>query len=189
MQIRSFGCRSWLTLPFSPGQLSRSGAITFDDDADKFIVGYTGIHGFGSVTWVYDFEHAQELPPNLSGPTCGSTAQFGWYGSVLVGDENCGVRMAGLPQNALAATIIALTPHTASLAGVPPVRPSCFLLVPNVGPSSLGTLGVGFGPDVAFPFPLRESLPAMTLYFQGAHFDATGTQVLTTQRLAVDIVR
>ena len=85
--------------------------------------------------------------------------------------------------------IVGLAPFSQLITGVPAVHPGCWLNVPNTGPLHLATLPVRFGPSTLWQIDLPEFLDPMTLWFQGVHFDAAGTEVFTTDRLGVPIVK
>lgn len=173
-----------------PGDTTTSGGVAFDDDGDRFLVAYglddnsLGTH----FTNVDVYVHPAQNPPLLTGLSC-STAQLSWEGSTLIGDEDCKIRLDNLAPGALATIIVGTQPYQALLTGVPLVHPGCWLLVPNTGAGSLATMPIAFGPSVSYDIDLPEWLPPMSFYFQGVHFNAGNTEVFTTERLSVTVVK
>ncbi|MCR9243524.1 MAG: hypothetical protein NXI31_00725 [bacterium] len=192
--VRSLGYRAHRTRQEtvyapSPGEVTLSGAVAFDADANRFLLAY-GVNGSfpGGLTQVDVFEHPAQIPPVLGGLGC-SSATIAWGGSTLIGDDDCGVELSGLPAGALTTVMVATQPFASLLTGTPMVHPGCWLLVPNTGANSIGTLPIAFGPNVRYQVDLPEWLGPMTLHFQGVHFDAAATEVFTTQRLSVSFVK
>ncbi|MCA8952078.1 MAG: hypothetical protein KDE27_21390 [Planctomycetes bacterium] len=165
-----------------------SGAVAYDDAAERFLVAYGVNSGSGGETRVDAYVHPSAPAPTLSGLGC-SAAQLSWEGSQLIGDADCAVRLDGLPNGALSTILVGTQPFSSLLTGLPIVHPGCWLLVPNTGVGSIGTLPIAFGPSISYDIDLPEWLTPFTLYFQGVHFDAAGNEVFTTQRLAVPLVR
>jgi hypothetical protein len=176
---------------FTPaaGQIAGAGAVAFDDDDDHFVIAYerTQLAGASDVRLVR-FAQPTAAAPVVDGLGC-SAAQLGWSGSQLVGAAYSRVTLGGVAPGALMTVAMAMAPFNQPLVGVPNVQNGCWLLVPNAGPDHLGFFSLAFGPDTQWTLPLPEFLPAMTLHFQGFHFDATNTTVSTTQRLSVPIVK
>ncbi|MCA8952092.1 MAG: hypothetical protein KDE27_21460, partial [Planctomycetes bacterium] len=176
------------TVYVSPGnETTAAGAVAYDRPTGEFLIAYARNGALGSSA-IDRYEHVTAPAPSAGGAGC-SAAAFSWSGSQLIGDENCRIRLDGLPGGALATVLIGLAPINQLIVGVPQVQPGCFLNVPNMGPSALGTLPFAFGPTVSYDIDLPEQLPPMTLYFQGVHFDAGNVSVLTTQRFAVPLVK
>jgi hypothetical protein len=63
------------------------------------------------------------------------------------------------------------------------------LLVPNAGPDFLGVLDLRVGGSAAWQFSLPEQLAGMQFYFQCFHSNPQVTELLSTQRLSVEIVK
>ncbi|MCA8953045.1 MAG: hypothetical protein KDE27_26270 [Planctomycetes bacterium] len=166
-----------------------AGAVAFDSNADRFLLAYAVDTNLLDRLKVDVYEHPVQPTPSLSGPGCSQNAQLSWYGSQLIGDVNCGIRLGNLAPGALATAIVGFQPFSGSLTGVPLVHPGCWLLVPNTGPGYLATLPIGFGPTVRWSLPLPGPLDPMTLRVQGVHFDAGNNEVFTTQRLTVQVVK
>lgn len=179
------------TTVFTPSgnEFTNSGAVAFDEDGDDFVIAFERTQpGGSSNARLVRFAQPTANPPTLAGIGC-STATLQWQGSQLVGSEHCGVRLDGLAPGALAVVALATQPTAQPLIGVPGVQNGCWLLVPNTGAGHLGFFPLGFGPTATWTLPLPAWLPSMTLYFQGLHFDASNSTVLTTQRLQVPIVK
>jgi hypothetical protein len=170
------------------GQTTISGGVAFDDDAELFLLGYGLNDGAGNFSHVDRYAYPYQPAPVHAGLGC-SPGQLSWTGSQLIGDEGCEIRLANLAPGALATVLVGTAPYSALLTGLPPVHPGCWLLVPNTGAGSLATMPIGFGPSVSYQLDLPEWLPAMTLYFQGVHFNAANTEVFTTDRLEVSLVK
>ncbi|MCR9246863.1 MAG: hypothetical protein NXI31_17660 [bacterium] len=165
------------------------GAVAFDASAGRFLIGFTERTLTSTWNHVELYAGTPAPAPIDTGPSCGSPAQVEWAGSQFLGSEDCGVQLTGVPNGALGVVVAGLAPFSAPLAGVPPVHPACWALVPNTGATSLGALPFGFGPTITTSLPLPWQLGPMFLFFQGAHFDAAGNTVYTTQRLEVQVVR
>ncbi|MCR9247468.1 MAG: hypothetical protein NXI31_20750 [bacterium] len=163
------------------------GGLAYDSSAARFLFSYAGASPSNTHARLDGYTHPLILPPTVSGTDCGATGQLSWFGSQLIGDESAGVRLNGLGPGALGAILVGTQSFSGSLANIPIVHSGCRLLVPNVGTGSLGTLPFAFGPSASYSFALPSWLPSMALYFQGVHFDASGTEVFTTQRLVVPL--
>jgi hypothetical protein len=167
---------------------SLGGAVAYDDDNQRFLLGYaTNIPGFGTVT-VRPYVHPTAPAPFSSGSSCGS-GQLSWLGSQLIGDGSVAVRMTNAPVGAISLVLFATGTASAQLFGLPPVVDGCWLLVPTGGPDYLGFVDPQLGPTATWTFGLPEQLAPFTLRLQGVHFDATNTQVLSTARLSVPLVK
>lgn len=167
---------------------SLGGAVTYDEDNERFLLGYSyNIPGLG-LEHVAPYIHPSAPAPVSSGIGCG-TGQLSWLGSQWIGDGSVSVRMTNAPAGAIATVLFATSTASLQLFGLPPVVDGCWLLVPTAGPDYLGFVDPQFGPNATWTFPLPESLSSFTLRLQGVHFDATNTQVLTTARLSVPLVK
>ena len=165
------------------------GAVCFDDDDDHFVIAFERTQAGGSsAARLVRFAQLTAPPPSHGGIGC-SNALLSWNGSQLIGSAFGRVILDGVPPGALMTVALATQPFAQPLLGVPYVVNGCWLLVPNTGPDHLGFFAPGFGPQANWTLPLPEFLPAMTLHFQGFHFDATSSVVTTTQRLSVPIVK
>ncbi len=181
--------RSGTVFQPAAGESSVSGAVTFDDDAGQFLIAYGRRFGGGSATTeVRRYAHPVAPAPTLSGLGCGS-GQLQWQGTQLIGSEHSGLNMTNVPAGALMTAIIATAPFSALLVGIPPIVDGCWLLVPNVGPDHIGFFEPTVGPSASWVLRLPTWLDTGTLYFQGVHFDASNSQIFTTQRLNVPIVK
>jgi hypothetical protein len=175
---------------FNPtgNEYSGGGAVAFDEDADQFVIAFERTTPLGSSdARLVRYAYTSAVAPSLAGIGCG-TGQISWQGPQLIGGEHSGIGITNVPAGALMTVAMAIQPVATPLIGVPGVHSGCWLLVPNTGAGSLGFLPLQFGPDGTWNLSLPEWLPAMTLHFQGFHFDAGNTEVFTTQRLEVPIV-
>ena len=167
---------------------SLGGAVAYDEDNERFLLGYSyNIPGLG-LEQIVPYVHPGAPAPSTSGSGCGS-GQLSWLGSQLIGDGSVSVRMTKAPAGAITTVLFATTTASLQLFGLPPVVDGCWLLVPTGGPDYLGFVDPQLGPNATWTFPLPESLSPFTLRLQGVHFNATNTQVLTTARLSVPLVR
>ncbi|MCR9246862.1 MAG: hypothetical protein NXI31_17655 [bacterium] len=171
----------------SGGNPTSAGVVAYDASADDYLVAY-GVDTAFYPANVDRYQHVAAPLPTTGGLGC-SAASFSWIGSQLIGDEDCRVRLDGLSNGALGTVLVGLTPINQLITGVPVVQPGCWLNVPNTGAGALGTMPFGFGPTLLYDFDLPEWLPPLTLYFQGVHFDAANTTVVTTERFAVPVVK
>jgi hypothetical protein len=170
------------------GETTVGGAVTYDEDNAQFLVAYGANAPAIATARIDRYRHPTAAAPTTTGIGCGS-GQLSWYGSQLIGDEGCGVRMDNVPAGALMTVFVALANTNTPLLGVPIVHSGCWLLVPNTGVDSLGSLPLAVGPVASWSFALPEWLDPMSLRFQGLHFDAGNTEVFTTQRLTVPLVK
>jgi hypothetical protein len=167
---------------------SLGGAVTFDEDNQQFLLGYSyNIPGLG-LERIVPYVHPTAPAVFTSGTGCGS-GQLSWLGSQLIGDGSVGVRMTNAPVGGITTVLFATATASAQLFGLPPVVDGCWVLVPTGGPDYLGFVDPQLGPTSTWTFALPESLAPFTLRLQGVHFDATNTQVLTTARLSVPLVK
>lgn len=175
---------------FTPtgSEYSGGGAVAFDEDANQFVIAFERTTPLGSSNArLVRYAYTGAVAPSLAGIGCG-TGQLSWEGSQLIGGEHSGIGIANVPAGAIVTVAMATQPLATPLIGVPGVHSGCWLLVPNTGAGHLGFFPLQFGPTGYWSLPLPEWLPAMTLHFQGFHFDAGNTEVFTTQRLEVPIV-
>lgn len=170
------------------GNTVSGGAVVYDLAANRFVIAYGRNPAGGGSIELRSYEYETAPAPTLGGLGCGS-GTLAWDGLQLIGSASSGVTMTNAPAGALMTVLVGTAPFSAVLNGIPPIVNGCWLLVPNVGPDALGFLPGAIGPNHSWTLPLPESLDPLTIYFQGVHFDATNTQVYTTQRLTVPIVK
>lgn len=165
------------------------GAVAFDERSDAFVIAYSRAVPLGSsdVRLVRFAQPTAPLPATF-GLACGS-AQLHWQGSQILGSEHSAITVDGAPPGGLLAVAVALAPFSTPLLGIPGVHNGCWLLVPNTGPTFLGFLPLAIGPSASFELPLPEWLDPLTLHFQAFHFDAGNTELFTTSRLQVPLVK
>ncbi|MCA8950737.1 MAG: hypothetical protein KDE27_14640 [Planctomycetes bacterium] len=191
--VRTIGYRGYLTrletlFTAGAGDQTISGAVAYDVTNERFLVAYGANRPLTNYTNVDGFVHPSALPPVHGGLGC-SAGQLDWVGSQLIGDDDCQIVLDNIPAGALATVIVGTQPLNQLLVGVPIVHAGCWLLVPNTGVGSLATMPVGFGPSVSYRIDLPEWLGPFDLHFQGVHFDAGNTEVFTTDRLTVPLVK
>ncbi len=173
----------------APNTSASAGAVASEPLSRGFVAGYgltTAVPGYR--VWIDRYEHVATPTPGSGGLGCG-TGTLSWAGEPLIGNADCRVRLFNVPPGALAAVLVAVAPFSQLLVGVPPVAPGCWLNVPNTGPTYLGTLPIGFGPNLSWPLALPEFLDPGDLFFQGVHFDAANATAYTTERLRVSLVK
>lgn len=167
---------------------SSGGAVAYDEDNEQFLLGYAyNIPGLG-LEYVRPFVHPSAPAITSSGSACG-TGNLDWIGSQLIGDGSVSVRLQNAPVGAIATVLFATSTASLQLFGVAPIVDGCWLLVPNAGPDFLGWVPPQLGPNPVWTFGLPSALTSVTLRLQGVHFDAGNTQVFTTERLNVPLVK
>lgn len=191
--LASLGYRGHVVAPLTVwsagiGENSVSGAVTYDEDAEQFVLGYGVNHAAVAYAHIDRYAHPTAAAITTTGIGCG-TGQLSWIGSQLIGDEGVTVRLDNVAPGALMVVLLGTTTVNTALLGVPAVHNGCWLLVPNTGVGSLGFLPLGIGPAANWSLDLPEWLDPMTLRIQGFHFDGANTEVFTTQRLNVPIVK
>lgn len=170
------------------GEGSVPGAVAYDDDQDRFLLGYGRNLPAIATSRIDLWQHPAQPATTLTGLGC-SPAPLAWIGTRLIGDQGSALRLSNLAPGALCTVLIGTGTINTPLIGVPPVQSNCWLLVPNAGPQSLGFLPPAVGPTATWTMDLPERLDPMLFHCQGVHFDATNTTVLTTQRLSIELVR
>lgn len=173
-------------------------AGSYDDDAKDFVFTYGNDDGtasnplFGNV-----FDYPTETAPSLFGTAC-SPATITWraleQNAVVIaandqqiGHEFTGVEVAGAPAGALHFMLLSF--QTANVQVPSPMVPaSCRLLIDPVT-GYIGALPIAFGPSARWNLPLPEGLSSLTLHMQDWHTNSSATQVWSTQRLTVSLVR
>ncbi|MCR9247469.1 MAG: hypothetical protein NXI31_20755 [bacterium] len=169
-------------------EATTSGAVVFDPNEDRYLIGYCRNSGVNNRTYVDRYHYVSGPHITNSGPGCGS-GNLSWVGSQVIGDENCRLQLSNLPVGALGTIVIGTQSVNTVIVGVPPIQPGCWQLVPFSGAGHLVTMPIGFGPGFSFDIDLPEWLGPMTLYCQGVHFNAANTEAYTTDRLTVPLLK
>jgi hypothetical protein len=183
--------RRTLYAPASASEQGLAGGITFDSDADEFVVAF-GRESSGSSGTVYGNRFAYVTPAALqtSGVAC-SSATIAWNGSQQIGAQFPGVALANAP--ATVPAILAVSFGTLDLNLTFLGMNGCRLLVDSGAPNFLGTVTAvtSASGNASIPLPLPEPLAGADLWFQWFHFDlgANPLNLVSTQRLRVEIVK
>jgi hypothetical protein len=162
------------------------GAVGFTATDGSYALAYG--HGNSNLWNTNTFILPAVATPSLAGTGC-SGAAISWSGPQIVGSEFCRVRVFGAPANALHFLLVGTGTTDQPLIGIPGISGGCWLLVPNTGPGHVGVLDFQIGADVEWSLSIPESLSSGDFYFQDFHSDSAFTELFSTQRLQVPIVR
>ena len=193
-----YGYRGVRKRQFSPIQKGGSAlnklnaACSFDKDNDRYVIVGSAAQATGNPVFGNIWYHLPIAPPSLAGVGC-SSATLSWsqlgfrQHNQRVGHEYSGALLLGVPTGAPAVLGISGSSANLSLSGIGGFGPGCNLLIGNAVFLG-GQVGSLLG-SAAWGLPLNETLVESTLQLQAFHLDASGSMVLSTQRLSVPISR
>jgi hypothetical protein len=164
-----------------------AGGVCFQASNDEFIAGY-GIDdpGVTSASRIRRRTYTGLFPVSTGGSACIGT-QLGWYGSRLVGTEQCGFQFTNAPANTFTVVLLATTSASLQLFGIDGVHDGCWLLVPLGGPDYLGMLGPIVGANGSWQVSLPETLPNVALRGQAVTFDPAFGEFFSSSRVTAPI--
>lgn len=117
---RGHGLGETLVFDAVGNDASLGGAVTFDEDSQQFLLGYSyNIPGLG-LERIVPYVHPTAPAVSTSGIGCGS-GQLSWLGSQLIGDGSVSVRMSNAPIGGITTVLFATATASAPLFGFPPV--------------------------------------------------------------------
>ena len=188
-----YGYRGVRKRQFSPVQKGGStlnklnAACSFDKDNDRYVIVGSAAQATGNPVFGNIWYHLPIAPPSLAGVGC-SSATLSWsqlgfrQHNQRVGHEYSGALLLGVPTGAPAVLGISGSSANLSLSGIGGFGPGCNLLIGNAVFLG-GQVGSLLG-SAAWGLPLNETLVESTLQLQAFHLDASGSMVLSTQRLS-----
>ncbi|MBI5850934.1 MAG: hypothetical protein HZB39_07885 [Planctomycetes bacterium] len=168
------------------------GACCFDDDLLEFACTWsinTSMAGRVGLRRLY-----YQAPGALRhfGNSC-TSASIGWSGAQQIGGAFDACTLRSAPANTLAILVLGYAAQNPPLDLTFIGMPSCWLNVPSAGAGNLGTIGTssdsGGGAGVTLPLPENLSPFELSLQWIVATPGANALGLVTTQGLAVPLVR
>jgi hypothetical protein len=177
------GYRGQLTegpLVLASGNTSNTVACTGDWANSTFYFAY-GINSGVMPVYGQEFPYVTPPPITFYGNGCG-TSSLGWYGDQQIGSEFSAVYVSS-PVAEMHFPLVSLVPIDVAVP-IPEVPAGCRLL----GDPAAGIfLPIQVGTACWWYFPMPESWPSVTLYFQDWAFD--GVEARGSYRMEVPIVK